>query len=271
MAKPSKIPTWAVVEDTDPTTGKLNRVEPSSGIKNTGFTYNEKPPRQYLNWSLYFIGEWLTWLDANVDQELNTDSDVTFHNVEAANFYAETEVDAPAGDFTDSGTGTLESDLITANASVTTPEIIITGNEGRTKRINEIVYGKKTYGNIAVPTTITLATSNGTCDSLNFKSLPTDTTKFTVQYSGKYRVIFSGYSESNTTSITQFIQVYKNSSILSSTSIKFTSITSTDKIPMNIVDIVDLLEDDEISLRVGSGGSNGGVITGTLIIEMIGD
>lgn len=63
MPRPSKLPEWALVESNDPTTGQPNISEPSTGIKNSGFTYNEKPPRQYFNWLFNTINKWVSYLD----------------------------------------------------------------------------------------------------------------------------------------------------------------------------------------------------------------
>jgi hypothetical protein len=71
IAKPTVVPSWASVLSNDPTTGQPNRVEPSSGKKITGFNFNEKPPRQDMNWLHWNQSQWINWLQtimANMDQ-----------------------------------------------------------------------------------------------------------------------------------------------------------------------------------------------------------
>jgi hypothetical protein len=52
--KPTKVPLW--------NTGATNRVEPSAGKKILGWLLNERPPAQYLNWLLGYLGDWAQYL-----------------------------------------------------------------------------------------------------------------------------------------------------------------------------------------------------------------
>jgi len=78
MSKPTDLPLWATTLANDVTTGQPNRAEPSAGKKATGFTFNEKPPRQNLNWLYYTLGKWIEWLDSILNQSLLTTDSPTF-------------------------------------------------------------------------------------------------------------------------------------------------------------------------------------------------
>ncbi len=82
MSKPTVLPEWATTLITDGTTGELNRAEPSSGKKASGFIpYNTKPSRQDVNWLSYTTFKWLEWLDNISDQEVKVASNVVFASV----------------------------------------------------------------------------------------------------------------------------------------------------------------------------------------------
>lgn len=61
--KPDKFPDWALEEETDSVSGQVNRVEPPTDRKNSGWTRREIPPRQWWNWLWWKTGDWLRWLD----------------------------------------------------------------------------------------------------------------------------------------------------------------------------------------------------------------
>jgi len=61
--KPTKIPRWA---DTG------TRTEPSSGKKDTGWTFEEAPPYGYENWLQGITGDWLKWIDERFDDGPST-------------------------------------------------------------------------------------------------------------------------------------------------------------------------------------------------------
>lgn len=73
MIKPTKYPDWTLNPDgsdndiIDPTTGENNVEEPSSGKKELGWEYNEKPNRQYFNWLSRLTSKWLRYLDNKVE------------------------------------------------------------------------------------------------------------------------------------------------------------------------------------------------------------
>ncbi len=197
MAKPSKIPTWATVEDTDPTTGKLNRVEPSAGIKQTGFTYNEKPPRQYFNWLLWLIGEWLTWINDNINQALNTNSDVVFDSVQATTQTTSPTINSDivntkALNALSSGNGEVNTDLLNSSVSITTPLLNITGSDSKAKRYSEGVFGRKwaptladNTGTIGFPidsTSLLLSRNLATPNNLH--------SDFKIAHAGYYKISF---------------------------------------------------------------------------------
>lgn len=66
MSRPSVFPDWATTLANDPVTGQPNRAEPSAGKKITGFNFNEKPPRQDVNWLHYTTKQWLEYLDEQI-------------------------------------------------------------------------------------------------------------------------------------------------------------------------------------------------------------
>ena len=121
MAKPTKIPVWATTLAADVTTGINNRIEPSAGKKVTGFTYNEKPPRQDINWLLWVIGEWMTYLDTVIDQDVTSGASPTFGALAVSTLAAtsQVETDVIIENSTDSGVtieGTLHKDGDITNA-----------------------------------------------------------------------------------------------------------------------------------------------------------
>lgn len=67
MSKPSVMPTWASTLANDPVTGQPNRVEPSAGKKVTGFNFNEKPPRQDVNWLDWSFCKWLQYFEEQME------------------------------------------------------------------------------------------------------------------------------------------------------------------------------------------------------------
>jgi hypothetical protein len=78
MAKPSIVPSWATTLANDPTTGQPNRAEPSVGKKVTGFNFNEKPPRQDMNWLLWIASKWIEYFDGVIDQDVRSGASPSF-------------------------------------------------------------------------------------------------------------------------------------------------------------------------------------------------
>lgn len=70
MGKPSDIPEWASVANTDDISGQPNVVEPPTSKKQRGFDFREKPPRNWLNWLLKTIYLWINWLNAVYDSRV---------------------------------------------------------------------------------------------------------------------------------------------------------------------------------------------------------
>lgn len=62
MSRPSEYPDWATVEQTDPVSGQLNRVKPSTDKQEEGWTRQEIPPRQWFNWTMWITGRWVRYL-----------------------------------------------------------------------------------------------------------------------------------------------------------------------------------------------------------------
>ena len=101
MAKPSSYPEWAInyLEELRSINGVerlvANRKEPFQEWKNTGELYNQNIPREYLNWQLYTIGEWIKHLDSTVSP---ADTPVTEDGELSVGGY--TLVDSSGGDVT---------------------------------------------------------------------------------------------------------------------------------------------------------------------------
>lgn len=61
--RPSVEPDWAENNVVDPTSGENNKVEPPSAWKLNGWSYQEKPPRNYDNYVKWNLGQWIKYLD----------------------------------------------------------------------------------------------------------------------------------------------------------------------------------------------------------------
>lgn len=69
--KPTLFPEWATTLAADPTSGQNNRVEPSAGQKDTGIEYTDRlHPRQYINYQLWLINQWVEYLESTVNQNI---------------------------------------------------------------------------------------------------------------------------------------------------------------------------------------------------------
>lgn len=64
MTRPTVDPDWATTLSVDPTSGQNNRVEPPTAWKTGGFSYQEKPARNYMNFVLWNAGQWIEYLDS---------------------------------------------------------------------------------------------------------------------------------------------------------------------------------------------------------------
>jgi len=67
MAKPTSKPDWTVG---NPSFGTVT-VEPSAGKKQNGWDIGERPPRQFMNWLFFNIGEWIDYFETTTDGLLN--------------------------------------------------------------------------------------------------------------------------------------------------------------------------------------------------------
>lgn len=63
MAKPTKVPSWALIPQNDPITGAPNIEEPPNEEKNSGWKRAQKPPHNWFNWLLNLTGQWLKYLN----------------------------------------------------------------------------------------------------------------------------------------------------------------------------------------------------------------
>lgn len=61
--KPSVNPEWAENDVVDGTSGQNNKVEPPTSWKNNGWSYQEKPARNYDNWFKNNVATWIRYLD----------------------------------------------------------------------------------------------------------------------------------------------------------------------------------------------------------------
>jgi len=62
--KPTHYPDWATVEEVDPVSGQINRVEPPTARKESGWDRREIPPRQWMNWNFWLVGLWIRYLES---------------------------------------------------------------------------------------------------------------------------------------------------------------------------------------------------------------
>ena len=60
--RPLKLPRWADIDSVDPISGKNNVIEPTEAKKNDGWSYREKPARNWFNWLFRRIYEWFGYL-----------------------------------------------------------------------------------------------------------------------------------------------------------------------------------------------------------------
>jgi hypothetical protein len=187
MPAPTNLPEWASVTSDDPTTGVSNVIEPAGSKKQSGWMYNEKPPRQYLNWWQNLVYQWLTWFNSLLNQGVKTTDSPIFAGINA---------DAATIPiiYTDTVTAltNVTTPAIVANTSVTTPEIIITGATGKSKRINEGVYGSKVNGAVSIVSNfINFQDYSGSVKiSTNLEIPENNNTQFKIKYAGKYKVDF---------------------------------------------------------------------------------
>lgn len=63
MAKPTEIYDWALLDQTDPTSGQPNVAAPSTAEQDYGYPRQARPSRQKINYLFRAIGKFLTWFD----------------------------------------------------------------------------------------------------------------------------------------------------------------------------------------------------------------
>ncbi len=61
MDAPATFPTWATSADTDGLSGQSNKLAPPVAKRAIGWAYREKPPRNWLNWWMNLVGQWINW------------------------------------------------------------------------------------------------------------------------------------------------------------------------------------------------------------------
>jgi len=59
---PAMFPEWASEDKQDPESGQFNVVEPPIEVKQEGWTYLEKPNRQWWNWFNRTVYDWIVYL-----------------------------------------------------------------------------------------------------------------------------------------------------------------------------------------------------------------
>lgn len=74
VTKPTDSADWATTEQINPVSGESNYVEPPSTQIEFGWTYLQKPPRQYFNWWQRVVGLWVRYLEYRATQEPLTDA-----------------------------------------------------------------------------------------------------------------------------------------------------------------------------------------------------
>ena len=65
--KPDKFPEWANDNPTDPVSGQSARVAPPQSKKDSGWSREEVPPRQWFNWLFWKINQWVVWFEDRVE------------------------------------------------------------------------------------------------------------------------------------------------------------------------------------------------------------
>ena len=204
MAKPSKIPEWAINDVVNPTSGQNNVVEPSGAIKNLGWDFKEKPPRQYFNWLQRYNYLWCKWVDDNCDQGTKTTDSPTFSNVFLTN-----NVQAGANIFTTAGNVTANVGRV--NGAVigadqvdwsSNPGFNVSGITVSSKALLYRVIGKLVYVTYYISGTNTAAT-------VNF-DLPFNLSTFGIGVLGGHRHILDFTSLGGAVQATGYLSITVN-------------------------------------------------------------
>lgn len=70
--KPDFLPAWATEDQLDPITGQYNVVMPPSEKELSGWTFEEKPNRQWWNWLQRQTYLWIKYFNENLDFDSDT-------------------------------------------------------------------------------------------------------------------------------------------------------------------------------------------------------
>lgn len=108
--KPTKKPEWASTDVVDATSGQNNVAEPSETKKDRGWDREEIPPRQWWNWILRTVYQWVDWLDGTT---IPLSSDVGTSNEQLADGTGHTHAL--------NGASQAEAEAGTNNTKVMTP------------------------------------------------------------------------------------------------------------------------------------------------------
>lgn len=72
MSKPDKYPDWALVDFIDPISKSNNVIEPPEEYKQRGFNYQDKAPRNWVNYQFRFYGRWIRYFDGQIGGGVGT-------------------------------------------------------------------------------------------------------------------------------------------------------------------------------------------------------
>lgn len=68
LAKPTSKPDWT---ESNPSFATVT-IEPTAGKKITGWTADERPPYQTVNWLFYIVDQWIKYLESITDYKYKT-------------------------------------------------------------------------------------------------------------------------------------------------------------------------------------------------------
>ena len=132
MTKPTEgYPDFAMTDVNDPSSGQPNVVSPSAGKKDVGWVYNEKPPRQYVNWLARVTSKWIRYLDGWADAADGViQSIISFINgMDYSTGTFQGYVDTSASDITPSNPLTFKYTRFNGMVTIEWPQIYISAND----------------------------------------------------------------------------------------------------------------------------------------------
>src|SRR3990167_7627354 len=62
-SKPTDLPQWASSTSNDAVSGQSNKIEPPAAKKTGGWSYREKGARNWWNWWMNLVYQWMQYLD----------------------------------------------------------------------------------------------------------------------------------------------------------------------------------------------------------------